>query len=349
MWGHAQGCGCPVCSSLSRIFALISAYSHSPGFVPSLGDRLRVLEGQIRDEWVSVLQHPPPRAQAEPAAGDHEREEGLPAAFQRGAATPPVPSQTEESPRKVKEEEGGDKEAAKEGVAEVTTKETHGTETQKKRNKDRSRSRRRKKKQTAAEGAVESPARASGSKASKKAEVVEERTKGASSPRSRKKRQESDEESERSKGVRSPSGKRKPPYESEEEEEDKGAVSPRASSSRPKGGESPRDSRRRKDSPRRSRREKRRSESSERGARSPNSRGGKEKKRRPERPPEPANPPSAAHLQGLTAAPKKRSEGWRGAYPTSTHPRWSKKRTKGITKVIKQEYHDRRRYSRYPW
>ena len=53
MWNHTPQCGCPVCFSLPRLFTLISTGTGSPDyhhFVNFVGNQLRHLEGEIRDE-----------------------------------------------------------------------------------------------------------------------------------------------------------------------------------------------------------------------------------------------------------------------------------------------------------
>lgn len=59
-----------------------------------------------------------------------------------------------------------------------------------------------------------------------------------------------------------------------------------------------------------------------------------QKARSPHTPPEPPPAPKPRVEQG---------KGWRGRIPRSSHPRWgSEVANKGITKRVKQEYHDRR-------
>lgn len=50
MWGHADSCPCSVCKSLPRIFQLIASGGGHLTFVHWVGDRLRVLEAECRDE-----------------------------------------------------------------------------------------------------------------------------------------------------------------------------------------------------------------------------------------------------------------------------------------------------------
>lgn len=50
MWGHSDSCPCSVCKSLPRIFHRIASGGGHLTFVPWVGDRLRVLEAECRDE-----------------------------------------------------------------------------------------------------------------------------------------------------------------------------------------------------------------------------------------------------------------------------------------------------------
>ena len=74
MWGHAPTCPCSVCKSLPRIFSLIQAGGGHLTFVPWVGDRLRVLEAECRDELQRL--GPPPGATAVAAPLTTSREGG---------------------------------------------------------------------------------------------------------------------------------------------------------------------------------------------------------------------------------------------------------------------------------
>ena len=49
MWGHTANCPCAICHSLPRIFHLIETGSRFAGFVPQVGERIRLVESEIRD------------------------------------------------------------------------------------------------------------------------------------------------------------------------------------------------------------------------------------------------------------------------------------------------------------
>ena len=49
MWGHSSSCPCAICHSLPRIFHLIETGSRFVGFVPQVGERIRLVESEIRD------------------------------------------------------------------------------------------------------------------------------------------------------------------------------------------------------------------------------------------------------------------------------------------------------------
>ena len=86
MWGHAASCGCPICLSLPRIFTVIREGSELPTFVGCAGVRLRITEGELRDEVArgraALGPGPPPPGPAPP----RETEVSQPAA----AAPPPA-------------------------------------------------------------------------------------------------------------------------------------------------------------------------------------------------------------------------------------------------------------------
>jgi len=53
MWGHRVDCGCLICNTLPRIFSLVSSEIGAPAyerFVDFVGNQLRHLEGELRDE-----------------------------------------------------------------------------------------------------------------------------------------------------------------------------------------------------------------------------------------------------------------------------------------------------------
>ena len=50
MFRHDQTCSCPACQSLSRVSGLINAGCNLPGFLQVATGKLRVLEGELRDE-----------------------------------------------------------------------------------------------------------------------------------------------------------------------------------------------------------------------------------------------------------------------------------------------------------
>lgn len=79
MWGHPQGCGCGLCSSLQRLHRLVAERTHLPGFVLFGTLRLRNLLGELED-WAD--HHPAREAPAQPPRGQGARApaERLPAA-----------------------------------------------------------------------------------------------------------------------------------------------------------------------------------------------------------------------------------------------------------------------------
>ena len=87
MWAHTLECPCSVCKTLPRLFALIRVGNCHPPFVPWLGDRLRLLEGEVRDE-LQRLGPPPslPSAPVAPATAEPGRESA-------GPATAPPPNE----------------------------------------------------------------------------------------------------------------------------------------------------------------------------------------------------------------------------------------------------------------
>lgn len=268
MWGHSPKCECPVCATLPRIFSLIESGSQLPGFVPIWGDRLRVIEGELRDHVERAGRPPlvglpvlPPPGVGLPPKGAKEEEEHP--AFAKGAPTPkaeppspPKPPPPPEQPLPAEPKGVSPKKEEKEKVEP------------------------------------------------KAAKPEEKKGKGHRRRRSTKKKREREETPEHSDS----------------------SSPPRAASSRPSKEGAERKRKSRGDS------------------RSPSKERGKEKKSRPDRPPEPLNPPRQRwDPPGTTAAPKRGAKGWVGPIPYSDHPRWHKPRTKGITKVIKQEYRDRQR------
>ena len=69
MWGHDPSCGCPICTSLHRSFALIQQASPLQGFVHLAGVHVRGLEGELRDTAAyCAKQGSPVTPKTEPAA-----------------------------------------------------------------------------------------------------------------------------------------------------------------------------------------------------------------------------------------------------------------------------------------
>ena len=54
-WGHRSGCQCVVCCTIPRVTAIVRDGSEIPGFVDFAGERLRVLEAELRDEVPKLL------------------------------------------------------------------------------------------------------------------------------------------------------------------------------------------------------------------------------------------------------------------------------------------------------
>lgn len=99
MWGHTRECTCKICRTLPRVLALIDCFSHLPGFPAYVGDRLSLLESDLRDE-VSRQGYQDPILRAPrvgslppfgPAAAQSPQESDKPAA-------PAVPAQPAEPP-----------------------------------------------------------------------------------------------------------------------------------------------------------------------------------------------------------------------------------------------------------
>lgn len=304
LWGHTTDCGCPVCRSLNRIFPLVSAGSDTPGFLQRTGDRLRVLEGELRDEVGPLLLARVPGqpfkcfgpsilerqsggkgAPPEPAELQGPTGEPLLPAFVKGAATPPAPNTGPLSPPKpVKEEAAREAEESKDPIAEVGKKDAE---------RDRKRRRRR--------------------------------------------REDKGKQKKRSKRTSSSESEREPDPPAEEEPPNR--VSPKASKRersplpRPRGVEEPPKRKRERSSSSSPCRPRAKGDK-----RSPTPKGGKEKKAHPrEEDKSWVRSDPQERYPGTTAAPKAYNSFWRGEVPVSDHPRWKQGRKKGITKVIKQE------------
>ena len=95
MWGHLNTCPCSVCKCLPRLFSLISLGGSYSTFIPWVGDRLRVLEAECRDELLRL--GPPPGAVPPPGLGPgpaSSKGESV------GPATPTAPKESEQPPEK---------------------------------------------------------------------------------------------------------------------------------------------------------------------------------------------------------------------------------------------------------
>ena len=170
MWGHVVSCGCVICRTLPRIFSLISDNSFAPGWVPSVGNHLRLLESTLRDEVPAyqgdgpsprfprqlvgentvsprapVLPPPlaPPPPQGEPFAEGEgkfnktsQKPEGL------SAKVPPAEPPAGITPKVKEEAETSSPKASQPGVAEVAEEkpdEKHKKKHKKEKSKRRSR------------------------------------------------------------------------------------------------------------------------------------------------------------------------------------------------------------------
>lgn len=177
MWGHPDGCGCPVCTSFRRLGPLIREGTRLPGFILIVGDKLRVLEGEVRD----LLQRPhapgppdfpvPVRGEFTPSAIP---EEELNPAFAKGAVTPPAPRTDPSSPPKppaqevpqLPEEPKGEssKEEAEEKKEEPPTKEPKESKEKEPRKKKKKSHKQKEKKKLSRPSGSSSPPQAGSSR-----------------------------------------------------------------------------------------------------------------------------------------------------------------------------------------
>ena len=108
MWGHRPNCGCPICHTFPRVFQLISSEIGKPnyeGFVNFVGNQVRHLEAEVRDELTrrsACLPCSTPAAAAPPAPAavgeekeasqkDKEEKESDPGLQLSAKGAPPVP------------------------------------------------------------------------------------------------------------------------------------------------------------------------------------------------------------------------------------------------------------------
>ena len=319
MWGHPSPCGCALCKSLVRCHNLIRAGVHLPNYIGLVTDRVRLLEGALRDDLslfgigeatggnpfapgVVPPQAPPPRpfAPQEPEAPATAKvaspivSQPTQEILQTTPKYPP-PEKTgvgksEEGFVEVKREKDANVEEKKEAVAdpppEEEKKSPRKKEPRKKRSKSRGR-RDRKRRKRSKSPRTKSPARASSSK--------------------RKRKEENPD----------------PPQERERTEVAEGRKAHQPREEEEKGEKSPS-------------REEKETEKVE------------EKKKEPV--PEPAGEPPSRHSswenQESTDS-RGQGGGWRGVIPYSNHPRWTKGVNKGLTKRAKQEYFGRRKDKYY--
>ena len=316
MWGHASPCGCPLCRSLTRCLSLIREGINLPEFYGRVTDRVRLLEGALRDDLgllgigetptgipiapgVPLPQAPalrPAAPQAPPApeaptlskAAAPVTKGPTPESLQTTPKYPPPERKGVEDPGQdlleVKQEKDGRAEEKKEAVANPLAEEEKGSPKVKdsKRRKSRSRRRREKKKRKHSRSSKtgDSPTRASSSRRKRKEKEPE-------TPRKEEVVEAAEEEGQEKKGEKPPS---------------------------PKEGES---------------------------------KGGGERSREPV--PEPEGDPPPHLLVGNSSGSsghREQGTGWRGTIPYSNHPRWTKGVNKGLTKRAKQELFGRK-YDRY--
>ena len=106
MWGHDQSCGCPICTSLVRSFALIQQASPLQGFVHLAGVHVRGLEGELRDTAAYCARQ---GSQATPKA-----EQAAPPLA--AASAPPIPAK-----KAVDESKGSETASHSQAAAEPST------------------------------------------------------------------------------------------------------------------------------------------------------------------------------------------------------------------------------------
>lgn len=159
--GHPVLCSCPCCQCLARVVLLLGKGRHIEGFLARWADRLRVFEGELRDEVDKALasESSSPKSQGgTPGKGKQPAKEGdttpegkgesLPAAFAKGAKTPPAPNIVVDSPKVPVKEEPGEEESkeALSEVAEEKPQKKQRSQERRQRREDRSSAKRSKRK-----------------------------------------------------------------------------------------------------------------------------------------------------------------------------------------------------------
>lgn len=130
--GHPFDCGCPVCQSYARIGLLLASGIGNEKFWGRAADKLRVVEGDLRDEIGELTRQafgPPPLPTPDPKGED------LPAAAEKGVRTPIAPKERDPSPKASKVKEESREEEEKEPLEEVEEKESAPADSKDKREK----------------------------------------------------------------------------------------------------------------------------------------------------------------------------------------------------------------------
>ena len=174
MWGHSQGCSCPVCSCLPRLFVLIRIGVPHPSWTGWVADRLRVVEAEFRDELQRLgppqdVVPPPGEARVDPTPRESQEpataptptgpsEPVSPGLLTTPKGRPPSPPNRKAPPGKpgeelqIKEEPPASPKGSRQGVIEVAeevasspkrSKSAHRRRRGDTEEKDRSRRRRR--------------------------------------------------------------------------------------------------------------------------------------------------------------------------------------------------------------
>ena len=305
MWGHSLGCGCAICHSLPRLFDLISQGSRYPGFVGVAGERVRLLESEVRDLLAGQLGAVPRAASvASPAA-----------------PLPPPPAPQPSVPKAQgplvwrrpleaveRRDRGAGRDLNAKDTLEVYPKGGPGAVFGK-----------------AEPGSFEVKEEVGNEDKGPVAEAVEE-------PKEKKKDKKKDKK-RREKSRSESKGRKRKRSRSEEREVQKGSSKDkrlrRSERSRSEKGE--------EESPRkREERGRERREDSEDHKREESQKPESKRPREPERsPPKERREDWRGRTQG---------RGWRGEIPYSNHPRWTQSKNKGIVKRAKQELHNRRKF-----
>ena len=304
MWGHILTCECAVCHSFPRIFELLKSGSKYSGFVARAGEKVRLLEGELRD----LLSQADGSREVAPSAGllaagelfaprSAPKAPLLPSGLSLPGGVLPAPPLAEvgglfaKAKPAEKQGEGGEEnlEVKSEGADEEKepledareAREVDKRRKEKKKDKkEKHRSRSRRRRRADSKEVEEEESR-------KEARVSEDRKSRRESPKRgdpTSPRKKSDERGERKKGE----------------------------------SKSPRGSQR---------------ERSREGARGWRDRSRSRRSRGP-RPPDHPPPTRPRVPQG---------PGWRGPIPYSSHPRWFVGKNRGITKRAKQEIFNRRK------